>query len=70
MSSTVYINKYERVKIISIRAQEIANGSEPLVECDDEINPIKIAHKEYDAGFLKNLIRTFPNGDKKIINLT
>lgn len=66
---TVYkITNFEKARLIAIRAHQIANNSPPLVDIDDimdveEIDPIKIASREYDAGILPlYVIRSMPDG--------
>jgi DNA-directed RNA polymerase subunit K/omega len=46
------ITKYEKARIIGIRAEQIANGSPFFVKIDniEQLNPIQIAEKEFESG--------------------
>lgn len=46
------ITKYEKARIIGIRAEQIANGSPVFVKIDniEQLNPIQIAEKEFESG--------------------
>lgn len=59
------ITKYEKVRIIGLRATQLANGSKPKTDIGDLIDPLKIAEKEFKEGVIPlNIIRTLPNGEK------
>ena len=62
-----FMTKYEKVKIIGLRAEQIQRGAVPYVEFDKvNFDPIDIAMKELDARKLPFMIcRTMPNGDKE-----
>lgn len=62
-----FMTKYERVKIIGLRAEQLQRGAVPYVEFDKKnFNPIDIAIKEMDARKLPFMIcRTLPNGEKE-----
>ena len=62
-----FMTKYERVKIIGLRAEQLQRGAVPYVEFDKKnFNPIDIAIKELDARKLPFMIcRTLPNGEKE-----
>lgn len=62
-----FLTKYERVKIIGLRAEQIQRGATPYVEFDKEnFNPIDIAIKELDARKLPFMVcRTLPDGVKE-----
>jgi DNA-directed RNA polymerase I, II, and III subunit RPABC2 len=58
------INKYEKARIIGVRAQQIESGSKPLVDIGRERNPIKIAMMELEQKKLPMLIqRQIPGKD-------
>lgn len=61
-----FITKYEYPKIISTRAQQIANGSPIYIDIKNikNKNPMNIAEIEFKEGKLNNfiIIRTLPNG--------
>lgn len=55
-----FINKFERIKIISIRAQQIANGAKSTIPIPNGINDvIAIATLEYKAKKIPFMIRRF-----------
>jgi len=61
-----FITKYEYPKIISIRSQQIANGSPIFVDVSTlkDKTPMNIAELEFKKGKLNNMIikRPLPNG--------
>lgn len=71
-----FITKYEYPKIISIRAQQIANGSPIFVDLDikkyKNITAIDIAEMEFKQGKLNNIKikRQLPNGKIEICKLS
>lgn len=62
-----FMTKYERVKIIGLRAEQLQRGAVPYVEFDKKnFDPIDIAIKELDARKLPFMIcRTLPNAEKE-----
>lgn len=52
-----YINKYERAKILGIRAQQIAKGMKPLVSTEDKTNIYEIVEAEYKERVLPLFLR-------------
>lgn len=62
-----FLTKYERVKIVGLRAEQIQRGAAPYVEFDRKnFDPIDIATKELDARKLPFMVcRTLPNGTKE-----
>ena len=64
------LTKYERVKILGLRAQQLESGNAPLVEFDLPFNSKEVAKKELRARKLPFFIRrTLPNGNKEIWRL-
>lgn len=62
--SKPYITKYEKAKILGIRAQQLATGSKPMVPIHDKINIKEIARAEYSEKKIPLIIRRYlPNGD-------
>jgi len=59
--------KYEKVRIIGARALQIAMGAPILTERGNELNPIKIAKKEFDEGILPISVKRIP--PKKIVKI-
>jgi DNA-directed RNA polymerase subunit K/omega len=51
-TATHKITKFEKSRIIGTRATQLSNNAPPLVDIGTEIDPVKIALKEYDAGLL------------------
>jgi DNA-directed RNA polymerase II subunit RPB1 len=57
------ITKFEKSRIIGARAMQLSHNDKPLVPIGEEIDPIKIALKEYKEGFLKlYIVRKFADG--------
>lgn len=62
------LTKYERVRVIGERAQQIAKGAPALVDITGITNSLDIAKKEYISGVIPiTIIRTYPNGKTKEI---
>lgn len=64
------ITKYEKARVLAIRATQIANNSKPKIELPEGmIDPLKIAEYEYDHGVLNLTIeRVMPDGEKIYIS--
>lgn len=63
-TSRNFLNKYERVKLIGNRAEQLQRGSIPLVEFDTskKFNAIEIAKKELEQRKMPFMIkRTLPD---------
>ena len=57
-----YINKYERAKILGMRAEQIAKGMRPLVPTKGKRNIYEIVEAEYKEGLIPLIIRRYlPN---------
>lgn len=65
-SKTVFATqptKYERVRVIGARAEQISQGATPTVDTTGLMNPVDIAEKEYREGKLPIIIiRKLPTG--------
>lgn len=62
------ITRYEKARIIGIRAMQLSNDATPLVDIEDEVDFVTIATKEYDTGLLQlYAIRKFVDGSVKIL---
>jgi len=58
-----YLNKYERVKVIGVRAQQISLGALPLVDIGTLTDPIEIAILELKEKKLPFFIKRYlPDG--------
>lgn len=65
------INKYEKARLIGTRAEQLGNNANPLIPIGEEINPLRIATKEFEAGVLPiYVIRKYTNGELEIIRPT
>jgi DNA-directed RNA polymerase I, II, and III subunit RPABC2 len=66
-STRNFMTKYEKVKVVGLRAEQLQRGATPYVEFDHRnFNPVEIAQKELDARKLPFMIcRTLPNGQKE-----
>jgi DNA-directed RNA polymerase I, II, and III subunit RPABC2 len=61
------MTRFERAKVLSMRAEQIANGTQPFVERIDGESPLEIAEREFAAGRIPFLIRRFiPNGNSTL----
>ena len=62
------LTKYERTRILGVRADQIARGAPPTVDITGLIEPLKIAEKELREKTLPIIIsRTKPNG--KVVDI-
>lgn len=58
------MSKYEKVRVLSTRATQLASGAPPTVNIDNLTDALAIAEKELREGVLPlKIIRNFPNGD-------
>ena len=72
-----YLSRYERTKVISIRAQQLSIGSQPLIEVNSSnTNHLEIALQELkEKKIPNNIIRKLPDNSieiwaaKDLINL-
>jgi DNA-directed RNA polymerase I, II, and III subunit RPABC2 len=72
-----YLSRYERAKVISIRAQQLSIGKQPQIEVDiTNINHLEIALQELkEKKIPNNIIRKLPDDTieiwavKDLINL-
>lgn len=53
------MTRFERSRVISMRAEQIANGTVPFVDKLDGDRPIDIAEREFAAGRIPFIIRRF-----------
>lgn len=67
-----YITKFEKAKILSVRAQAIESGATPFVPIDDpNEDPYLIAQREYDARRIPYfVVRILPNQEKEYWRLS
>ena len=62
-TTTPFLTKYERAKIIGVRAQQIADGATAMIEVPKEVSsPIKIAELELQARKIPLIIRRYFSG--------
>jgi DNA-directed RNA polymerase subunit K/omega len=62
------LSKYEKVKMIGIRAEQLQRGAEPNIKLDESIpfDPREIAHEELRQRKLPMMIcRKLPDGTKE-----
>ena len=72
-----YLSRYERAKVISVRAQQLSIGKQPQIEVDSaNINHLEIAIQELkEKKIPNNIIRKLPDktieiwAAKDLINL-
>lgn len=67
-----FITKFEKAKLISVRAQAIESGATPFVPIDDpNEDPYSIAKREYDIRKIPYfIVRTLANEEKEYWRLT
>jgi len=64
------LSKYEKARIIGVRANQLANGAPSTVDIGDLDNAFDIAEKEFVERKIPLIVkRKFPNGDVKDIKL-
>jgi DNA-directed RNA polymerase I, II, and III subunit RPABC2 len=63
-----YLSRYERAKVISIRAQQLSIGKQPQIEVDiTNINHLEIALQELkEKKIPNNIIRKLPDNTIEI----
>ena len=61
-STTPYLTKYERARVLGTRALQISLCAPIMVELENERDPLKIAEKELRAGKIPFIIRRFLPG--------
>jgi len=64
------ITKYEKVRIIGVRATQLSMGAKPLIDVSNMTDILKIAEKEFEIGVIPiSIIRTYPNGKKVRVDI-
>src|SRR5690606_9388592 len=59
------LTKYEKVRLLGLRATQLSNGAKPATQIGDLRDPLKIAEKEYMEGVIPiSVIRTLPDKSK------
>ena len=59
----IQLTKYEKAKIIGIRALQLSNGAQPMIKVDGIIDVMDIAKKELEEYKLPFIIRRkYPDG--------
>jgi len=62
-TTTKYMTKYERARILGTRALQISMGAPVLVDLRGETDPLDIANKELQNGKIPLMIRRYlPDG--------
>lgn len=62
-TTTPFLTKYERAKIIGVRAQQIADGAVAMIKVPKEVSsPIKIAELELKARKIPLIVRRYFSG--------
>lgn len=71
-TTSPYITKFEKAKLLSVRAQAIEKGATPFVPIDDvDEDPYSIAKREYEARRIPYFItRVLPNQEKEFWRLS
>ena len=69
--TTPYITKYERARILGVRATQISMNSPVMIETNGLTDPLDIALEEYKQKKIPLIIRrTIPNGTYEDWKLT
>jgi DNA-directed RNA polymerase I, II, and III subunit RPABC2 len=65
MQKATMLTKYEKARLIGVRAEQLARGSPPKIPINNMRSPVEIATKEYEQGAIPIcVIRKLPNGQK------
>lgn len=57
------LSKYERARVIAMRATQLGRGTPPLIECLEGDGPLETAEREFAAGRIPFVIRRYlPDG--------
>lgn len=68
-AENIILTKYEKARIIGLRAEQIARGAIPKVDVRGMISPVDIATKEFQSGAIPiSVVRKLPSGQKFKIN--
>lgn len=69
--SVIKLTKFEKARIVGTRATQLSNNAPPLIPIGDELDPVKIATMEYDAGILSlYVVRKFADGSYQVVRPT
>tara|TARA_Y100000310_G_scaffold342688_1_gene446935 strand:+ start:4105 stop:4311 length:207 start_codon:yes stop_codon:yes gene_type:complete len=64
------ITRFERARIISARALQLALGAPPLIKPTNESTPYILAKTEFEDKVLPlSVLRRFPNGKVAVLDL-
>jgi len=65
------ITRFERARVISARALQLALGAPPLIKAENESTPYELTKKELEAGVLPlSVLRIFPDGHSERVELS
>jgi len=57
------LTRFEKARVIGIRATQIASGAPAMVDTEGETDPLKISEKEFEANAVPLTIRRYlPDG--------
>ncbi len=58
-----YMTKYEKARILGMRALQLSNNAQPTIEIYGETDPLKIAYMEMKRGTIPIIVRRYlPDG--------
>ena len=67
----LFLTKYEKVRIIGTRSEQLENGAPPVIDIGNMTSSIEIAEKELEDRKLPMIvIRNMPNGEKRRIPIS
>jgi len=62
-TTTPYMTKYERARVLGTRALQISMNAPPLVDIEGETDPLRIAMKEFNQKKIPLVVRRYlPDG--------
>jgi DNA-directed RNA polymerase I, II, and III subunit RPABC2 len=68
--SVAILTKFEKARVLGVRALQISYNAPLMVDPGKEINPIKIAEMEFEQNKLPiQVVRNLPDGRREIWNL-
>jgi DNA-directed RNA polymerase I, II, and III subunit RPABC2 len=68
--TTKYMTKYEKTRILGLRATQISNGAKVNIDTNGETDPLRIALMEFNQHKIPFLIRrTLPSGKHEDVNI-
>lgn len=65
------MTRYELVKVVSLRVEQLSTGCRPTIRVDNSDSPLDIAIKELEEGRLPMMLDRFlPDGTRESVHLS